>query len=157
MDFQAIDASHWSGEELNENILQEAKRPFNLGQGSLLRVSLFSRHTTEHILLLTAHQIASDWESSLILADEFFSLYSNIPLPPLAQSYQNWVQQELDRLNSPEGKTLETYWKNRLAGELPVLELPAYSSRPVLRTYNGSSHRFAVSLATANRSASGYC
>ncbi len=45
-------------------------------------------------------------------------------------------------MNSLEGEKLKNYWQNQLAGELPVLDLPASFPRPPLRTYNGSSCTF---------------
>ncbi|MBE9128404.1 MULTISPECIES: non-ribosomal peptide synthetase [unclassified Coleofasciculus] len=146
VNLEEIDASLWSREDLNDQLLQAAKRPFNLEQDSVLRVSFFTRSATDHILLITIHKIACDWESLFILIDEFLTLYDQpeTELPLLKQSYKNAVQREINRLNSSQGKKLKTYWQNQLAGELPVLELPTTNSRPPLRTYTGSSYRFEI-------------
>ena len=150
VDLEEIDASIWSGDELKDHLLKSAQRPFNLEQGSVVRLSLFSRSATDHVLLLTIHQIASDRWSLLILVDELFVLYSslkdstNADLPPLTLSYKDYVQREFNILNSSEAERLREYWHKQLAGELPVLDLLTNSSRPPLRTYNGSSHAFKI-------------
>jgi amino acid adenylation domain-containing protein len=148
VNLEEIDASTWSWNELKDHLLKSTQRPFNLEQGSVVRLSLFSRSATEHVLLLTVHQIASDWWSLLVLVDELFVLYAshkngtNADLPPLTLSYKDYVQKEINILNSSEGEQLGEYWQKQLAGELPVLDLPTNASRPPVRTYNGSSYTF---------------
>jgi amino acid adenylation domain-containing protein len=69
---------------------------------------------------------------------------NNTDFPLLSESYKNYVQREVNLLNSTEGEKLKNYWQNQLAGELPVLDLPASSPRPPLRTYNGASYPFKI-------------
>ncbi len=150
VDLEEIDASNWSWDELNDNLLKSAQRPFNLEQSPVMRLSLFSRSSKEHILLLAVHHIASDWWSLLVLVDELFLLYQSqltgidTYLPPVNRSYKDYVVRELNILNSSEGDRLWKYWQKQLAGELPVLELPTYCPRPPIRTYNGSSYTFKI-------------
>ena len=66
-------------------------------------------------------------------------------LPELPIQYVDfavWQRQWL------QGEVLEAqvdYWKERLAGSLPVLELPTDRPRPAIRTYNGANVRFSFS------------
>jgi hypothetical protein len=46
---EEIDASTWNWDELKQQVTQEARRPFNLEQGSVMRVSLFTRSPKDHI------------------------------------------------------------------------------------------------------------
>ena len=51
--FEETDASACSQTALKNRLVEEARRPFNLERGPLLRVNLFTQSATEHILLLT--------------------------------------------------------------------------------------------------------
>ncbi|NER94970.1 MAG: amino acid adenylation domain-containing protein [Symploca sp. SIO1B1] len=145
LDWEEIDASSWSSEELKEQLSIRLKLPFNLEKSGVFRACLFRISATENILLLTLHQIAGDRESLLILVDEFVTLYesknNNIEsdLIPLKTAYKNYIDQELEFLNSSAGKQASDYWQKKLGGELPILELPTSSARPSIRTYNGKT------------------
>ncbi|MEO1374539.1 MAG: amino acid adenylation domain-containing protein, partial [Cyanobacteria bacterium J06635_10] len=150
IDFEKIDASSWSNEELNQQLLYWTKRPFNLESGSVFRACIFRSSATENILLLTVHQIAGDWHSLLILVDEFVNIYesiingNNTNFIQVNQSYEDHIQKELDFLNSSEGNLIGNYWQHKLGDELPVLELPTNYPRPTIRTYNGASISFTI-------------
>jgi hypothetical protein len=64
------DASGWSDEELLRRLDQEANRPFDLEAGPLLRIGLYRRAATDHVLLLTLHHVVSDFWSVAVLARE---------------------------------------------------------------------------------------
>ena len=149
--FEEIDASSWSNERLERQLLQWEKHPFNLESGGVFRTCLFSRSATEHIFLLTIHQIVGDWESLLILLDDFVSIYEstingvNHPnLPLLNRSYTDYINREFDWINSSHGKQVSHYWLQLLSDQLPRLELPINSLRPSIRTYTGSVIEFAI-------------
>ena len=144
--FQETDAFSWSQNELNNRLLEEAHRPFDLEQGPVLRVNLFTSET-EHILMLTVHHIAVDFCSLTVLLDELRVLYTHDAraLPPLNLQYADYVRWQAEMLASAEGERLWTYWQRQLAGELPVLNLPIDLPRPPLQTYNGASHVFKLS------------
>jgi NRPS condensation-like uncharacterized protein len=73
--FETTDASPWSWEVLQDRLTEEARRPFDLEHGPLMRVSLFTRSTADYILLLTVHHIAIDFWSLGVLLDELRRLY----------------------------------------------------------------------------------
>ena len=146
IDFENIDASRANDEELNRQILQKAKQTFNLESAGAFRACLFSRSVTEHILLFAAHQIAADSESLLILLKDFVAIYDSIlngnsPNLPLTNTsnYTDYIQKELNFINSESGKQALNYWQQKLSDRLPVLELPTNSARATIRTYNGAS------------------
>ncbi|MGD1704143.1 non-ribosomal peptide synthetase [Dapis sp. BLCC M229] len=145
IEWEEIDASSWNNAELNEQLSERQKLPFNLETGGVFRACLFSILATENILLLTLHQIAGDRDSLLILVDEFVAIYesqiNNISsnLLPLNTTYTDYVDRELEFLNSLSGKQIGDYWQEKLGDELPILELPTSFSRPSMRTYNGNA------------------
>ena len=48
-------------------------------------------------------------------------------------------------LSGARGAQLWNYWKEQLAGELPVLDLPANRTRPLTQSYQGRSFSFKLS------------
>ncbi|NET62219.1 MAG: non-ribosomal peptide synthetase, partial [Symploca sp. SIO2E6] len=145
--WEAIDGTSWDDADLNEQLWERQNPPFNLEYSGVFRACLFKISATENILLLTLHQIAGDRESLLILIDEFVTIYNDISsnLPPLNTGYTDYVNQELEFINSQEGKQIGDYWQEKLGGELPILELPTSLSRPSMRTYNGAAVKSTIS------------
>ncbi len=150
INLKKIEVKSSNNEELNLQLLQQAKHPFNLEKGSVLRACLFNLGVTENILLLTVNQIAADRESLLILLSEFVDVYDSIingdipKLMPLNTSYTDYLKKELDWLDSSACTQIARYWQHKLADELPVLELPTSSPRPTIRTYNGAAIKFTI-------------
>jgi len=55
---------------------QEARRPFDLAQDRLLRLSLVRLAADRHILLINIHHIVSDgWSNGNVLLREVLALY----------------------------------------------------------------------------------
>ena len=146
--FEEINATTWNWDELNKHVAQEARRPFDLEQGPLLRVSLFTRSARDNILMLAIHHIASDFWSLLVLMDELRILYPaqkagiHVSLPPLKVSYVDYVRWQTDMLAGAVGERLWSYWCDQLGGELPLLNLPTDRPRPPIQTYQGASYAF---------------
>jgi amino acid adenylation domain-containing protein len=127
---------------------EEARKPFNLSEGPLLRVILMKLTEEEHVVLLTAHHIVSDGWSVGVLIREVAALYqaftSGAPasLPELPIQYADFAVWQRQWLT---GKRLDeqlAYWKQHLAGAAPTLELPADRPRPAAQTYRGATRFF---------------
>ncbi|WP_144052388.1 non-ribosomal peptide synthetase [Anabaena sp. PCC 7108] len=156
LSFKQIDATNWSENQLHNELITEAYRPFDLAQESLLRVLLFTSETNAPILLLSVHHIAADLWSLLVLVDELGLLYSSAntgtmaKLPPVAFSYTNYINwQRVHQLPALE-QTSQSYWKEQLA-DLPLLNLPTLRSRPAVQTYQGAAHGFDLDLELTNQ------
>ncbi len=129
---------------------EEARRPFDLSQGPLLRVALLKMAEEEQVALLTMHHIVSDGWSVGVLIREVAALYeagasgARSPLPELSIQYVDfaiWQRQWL------KGKILDeqlAYWKKHLAGCPPTLELPTDRPRPAIQTYRGATSFFVL-------------
>jgi hypothetical protein len=95
--FEQVDAATWDDRELNIHLEAAFRRSFDLAQGPLLRMSLFSRSTTDHTLLFAAHHLVFDGWSAGICIREGLALYeamiSGIPpsLPALSRPYTAFV------------------------------------------------------------------
>ncbi|HVS00763.1 MAG TPA: amino acid adenylation domain-containing protein, partial [Thermoanaerobaculia bacterium] len=130
----------------------EVLRPFDLKTGPLLRALLFALGGDEHVLLFTVHHIASDGWSTGVLVRELGPLYEACragrpaALPALPIQYADfavWQRQWL------QGEVLEgqlAYWRERLAGVPPVLDLPADRPRPAARRERGRLEPFALPM-----------
>ncbi len=122
---EIIDASAWGEQDLHEQVQAAYRLPFDLANGPLLRVSLFTAGPEDHVLLIVAHHIAMDGWSVGILLNELEALYSNqgsFPLPE--KDYTDFIRWQHSLIDSPEGKQMEAYWLKTLAGELPNMAFP---------------------------------
>lgn len=148
LSFQHEDASFRSDMQPDEQLTAHAQRPFDLECGPLLRIVVFTISPMEHVVLLTAHHIISDFWSLAILLNELREIYPAVrrglrpQLQALALNYVDFVRRQSKMLAGPEGEKCWLYWKNQLAGELPVIDLPTDRPRPPAQTYQGASHPF---------------
>jgi amino acid adenylation domain-containing protein len=145
-----IDAANWSEDYLKSQIFAETDRPFNLERDAVLRINLFTRSATEHILLLTMHHIAGDLGTFELLLSEFQAAYpaemGKARLGQIAAAddrldtqYLDFVRWQLDLIASEQGEKLWQYWQKQLAGELPILNLLTDKPRPPVQTYRGTT------------------
>ena len=129
-------------EALRSRLLEEAHRGFDLEKGPLFRVHLFSRGPKEHTLLLAAHHIVVDLWSLAVITDEVGRLYGAPDgagiLPPLEAQYVDYIRWHRELLGGVEGEKLWLYWQERLAGDIPLLDLPTDFPRPRVQTFNGA-------------------
>jgi amino acid adenylation domain-containing protein/thioester reductase-like protein len=124
---------------------EEARRPFDLVEGPLLRVSLLLLAPEDQVLLLTMHHIISDTWSLGIFVSELVELYQAFVrgesplLPELPIQYADFACCQHQWL---QGTTLEAqlaYWKQQLDESSRVLELPIDRPRPAVQTYRGAT------------------
>lgn len=142
---EQIDAAGWNDDELQENLLASVQQPFNLEAGLVARITLFSCSPTDHILLLSVHHIACDWRSLLLCVDELLGSHlTQSRRGAKVRGYEDYVLREVGLLAGSRLRELEDYWKSKLSGVLPVLDLPMSQSRPTMRSYQGVSERFKI-------------
>jgi amino acid adenylation domain-containing protein len=144
------EAGDWTDSQLQETVRASAQQPFDLGTGPILRVELYSRSSEQHLLLLNAHHIAMDFQSLAVMIEELGHLYAVesgqplAPLPAVKTQYADFARWQADLMAGPEGDKHWQFWRKRLAGELPLLNLPTDRPRPAMRTYNGASLAFDI-------------
>ena len=126
----------------------EARRPFNLERGPLMRVEIARLSETDHVLFLTFHHIVFDgWSEGIFFRElqmlyQAFSRNERSPLPPLPLRYVDYAvwQRESLRGDLLEGQL--SYWRERLGGALPVLDLPLDRTRPPRQSFRGTTRLF---------------
>ena len=132
--------------------LEEAfHEPFDLERGPVFRATLFRLPDGDAALQLVVHHLFFDFWSLLILVDELRRAYAG-PLPAApAATYPDFVARQRALLDGTEDERLWAYWKERLAGELPPLDLPTDRPRPPVQTYKGDSYNFDLDPGLAGR------
>jgi hypothetical protein len=122
----------------------EARRPFDLERGPLLRVALLKFADDDHVLLRTVHHIVSDKISEDIFVRELATLYEAFsagrpsPLPPLPIQYADYAQWQREWLGGDVLRGQIDYWETALAGAPPALDLPTDMPRPPVQTFRGA-------------------
>jgi amino acid adenylation domain-containing protein/non-ribosomal peptide synthase protein (TIGR01720 family) len=150
-----IDLQQLSAAEQNANLWRlattEARRPFDLACGPLMRTTMLRVNWEDHVLLLTLHHCVADGWSVGLLFRELAELYAAYiegkpsSLPALSIQYADFAVWQRQRL---QGEVLEqqlAYWKQHLAGIPPVLDLPPARPRPAVRTSRGAKQPVEIS------------
>ncbi|HET8672338.1 MAG TPA: condensation domain-containing protein, partial [Thermoleophilaceae bacterium] len=137
--------------------VETTARPFDLAGELLLRTQLVRLDPTDHLLALVSHHIVSDEGSRAILFDDLATLYASFrdghpsPLAPPSLRYSDYAAwQRAEGAPSADGLA---WWRQRLSGAPPALELPADLPRPPVQTHAGArySSRFEPDFASELR------
>ncbi len=155
LDFRPLPEAE-RGAAVQQAAVAEARRPFDLARGPLVRAALLQRDDEEFLLLVTMHHIVSDGWSVGVMTREFAALYAAFAagkppaLPPLPVQYadyatwqRGWLEQPDTSGTSPLQRQL-SYWKDQLAGAPAALELPTDRPRPPVQTFVGAKHWFEI-------------
>jgi amino acid adenylation domain-containing protein len=130
---------------------EDAGRPFDLSRGPLLRATLVRGGADEHVLLVNLHHVVGDGWSMGVLTREVSALYGAYsagqpsPLAELPVQYADYAAWQRAWL---VGETLErqiAYWRERLRGAPPLLDLPTDHVRPAVASDRGSARGFVLS------------
>jgi amino acid adenylation domain-containing protein len=143
----------------------EARRPFDLAAGPLLRTALVRLEADRHLALVTVHHAVADGWSAGLLVQEVAARYAQAvggppgdrPAPPALPALPALPVQPADvavwqRGLADEAAGALAWWRERLAGlaEAP-LELPADRPRPALPSFLGGHRPVRVDAALAGR------
>ncbi len=159
-----LDLSDSSGErEALELALQDAtgdaRVPFDLKRGPLLRARLYRLAECQHLLYLNVHHITFDGWSQDILIREILALYRGFarrgtnaglsaaagapPLGELPIQYLDFALWQREHLSGERLKGQVEYW--RQIASTPVLDLPTDRPHPAVRTHEGTTAPVALS------------
>jgi surfactin family lipopeptide synthetase A len=125
----------------------DARQPFDLEIGPLFRAKLVRLTDDEQRLYVTLHHLIFDGFSGYrVFLPELVALYNAFsknepsPLPDLPfqlADYALWQRGQM------EGSTYDSdlhYWRRRLAGPLPSLNLPVAHAAPPVQSFAGAMH-----------------
>ncbi|MED5018398.1 amino acid adenylation domain-containing protein [Paenibacillus chibensis] len=164
---------HWENEEIVQRIhehplfkLNEAEsteaglrdlicsliQPFDLSQAPLVRAWLIACGSAgSSVLLVDFHHIAVDGVSANVFFNELSGLYRGEELPEPAIGFADFAVWQADTAPSRSGKELQAYWEKTLAGELPILQLPADFDRPAKQSFQGETLSLRLDAEEAGR------
>lgn len=130
------DVAGASEEQIENLVLEEAMRPFDLEAGPLVRLSVFKVADDDWVILAQAHHIVVDFWSLVIILSELRVLYPQLlagqpaTLPPPQNNYQRFVNQQNELLASKDAQRHLDYWESALKDVAPIVELPLDRQRP---------------------------
>ncbi|MEA2692171.1 MAG: hypothetical protein QOJ16_1558, partial [Acidobacteriota bacterium] len=133
--------------ELARLAAAEARRPFNLTAGPLLRVTLVRIGDEDNVVLFTLHHIVGDGWSMGIFVRELAAFYGALAagesptLPALPIQYADFALWQREWLPGVLPEEV-AWWRERLAGAPAVLELPTDRPRPAVQRYRGGQLPF---------------
>ena len=128
---------------------EEARQPFDLRTGPVIRAKLLRLGDSQYTLLLTIHHISADGWSMGILIRELGALYQArafrrpSPLEPLPIQYSDFAEWQRDWLAGENLQMQLAYWRRQL-DELPVLRMPTDKPRPPISSFRGRNHAVRV-------------
>ncbi|MGQ0809754.1 MAG: amino acid adenylation domain-containing protein [Nitrospiraceae bacterium] len=125
-------------------VTDEARCPFNLSTGPLIRVVLVQMSDEEHLVTVTTHHIISDQWSYGVIARELVHSYNafcegkpSAVEPVLQIQYADFACWQRAYLQGPVLDDHLAYWRNRLA-EMQILALPTDRPRPATQSFRGT-------------------
>ncbi|MFE6751077.1 amino acid adenylation domain-containing protein [Kitasatospora purpeofusca] len=127
----------------------EARAPFDLSAGPLLRARLIAPGTPSAALVLTVHHIVCDgWSLELLfaeLAEAYTARTENRPVTAPAPEVQflDFAAWQSEQLTGDRRERLADYWRGELEGAPTLLDLPTDRTRPAQRRPDGAELAFA--------------
>ncbi|RYF02097.1 MAG: amino acid adenylation domain-containing protein [Comamonadaceae bacterium] len=148
---EVIDLSGQADPEahVQQHIEEEARVPFDLATGPVIRGRMLTLADDDHVLLATMHHIVSDGWSMGVLIREFGALYQAFsrgrpdPLEPLAIQYADYAVWQRGWMTPDVIERQLAYWRENLQGAPEMLTLPTDRPRPPVQRHNGAAIRFA--------------
>ena len=143
-----IDISHLPPErrepEARRLAIEDARRPFDIHRGPVLRATLVRLDEQDHVLILIIHHIATDGWSIWPFIHELGTLYEAClahqpsPLPELPIQYADFAVWQREWIESDQIAAQLAYWKQNLADAPERIDLPTDRPRLAAETYRGA-------------------
>jgi len=133
--------------QVEQLLIEAASEPFDLANGSVLRVKLWQVKTDEYVLLLAIHHIAADGWSVGVLIDELSAYYRSFctgtkaDLPDLSIQYADFAVWQRQWLTNEVLDRQLSYWKQQLTGVPLLHQLPTDRPRPAIQSFRGGTER----------------
>ncbi|RAS35359.1 non-ribosomal peptide synthase protein (TIGR01720 family)/amino acid adenylation domain-containing protein [Paraburkholderia bryophila] len=131
--------------ELDGQLRDFARQPFDLLGGPALRAALFTLDATTHVLALSMHHIIADGWSIKVLIDDFSALYTAALEAPqqattlreLPIRYADFALWQRTRIDEAVLDTQLDFWRTTLGASHPALDLPVDRERREARSGAG--------------------
>jgi amino acid adenylation domain-containing protein len=122
----------------------DARRPFDLATGPLLRIRILRLADAEHLVTCTMHHLVGDAWSFGVLMSEVSRLYESFvcgrpsPLPEPSIQYADYAVWQRQWLRGDVLAQRLGYWQRHLAGAPERLTLPQNRTRGVVQSFRGN-------------------
>jgi amino acid adenylation domain-containing protein len=130
---------------LFDRLAEETSRPFELREPPLFRARLFRLDPHEHVLFFMPHHAVFDGWSFDVFYSEMSELYEahrtgrEPHLEPLPVDYGDFAAWHRAWMDGPELARQLAFWKHKLTGAPPSLDLPLDKPRPPIQTGDGAT------------------
>ncbi|MEV8348456.1 amino acid adenylation domain-containing protein [Streptomyces niveus] len=125
---ESVDARGHGDQWVQDRADELATRPFDLERDELVRALVLHRDE-DTVLVLSLHHVVCDLTSLTVVLDQLKEAYDDRADWPEAEPGPPSPAALEQAALASRGDELLTFWKERLAGELPVLELPGSTRR----------------------------
>ncbi|WP_265736797.1 non-ribosomal peptide synthetase [Actinacidiphila yeochonensis] len=128
----------------------EAARPFDPTGGPLFRALLIRTAPDHALLVVVNHHMVGDAWSRAVLVDDLCTGYrahldgTAAAHPPLPLQYGDWAAWQRRHLTDDNLAEQLAYWRERMAGAPPLLDLATDRPRPAVPTHRGGRVRFTL-------------
>lgn len=129
--------------KLNERLVYEARRKFDLAHGPCLRIFVFRLREDEHCFQIVMHHISCDgWSLSVFFRElaalyEAFSRGEASPLQGLQIQYSDYAAWQQQWLKTNAVRVNLNYWMEHLRGAPAGRQLPHDFPRPSVQSFSG--------------------
>jgi amino acid adenylation domain-containing protein len=136
-------------------LLAEGMRPFDLERGPIVRAGLLRLADDDSVLMVNTHHIVSDeWSVGLMVREvsalhEAFARGEPSPLPEPEVQFADYALWQREMLAGGALDAQLAFWRDRLEGAPPVLDLPTDRPRGAAPGTEGHVVNFGLPLETA--------
>ncbi len=137
--------------------ISKKRQPIDLAAGPVFQAFLLVFSPENHYLVIHVHHIVVDaWSETLILKElaacyDLFSRDESPQLPELKMRFGEYVRWQREWMQGERLEQYLAYWKNKLEGAAPSLDLPTDFLRPRIQTFNGMCHSQVLPPLVASR------
>ncbi|WP_103071078.1 non-ribosomal peptide synthetase [Aquimarina sediminis] len=140
--------------DVEVHVKEQQNVGYDLSKAPLFKASLLKIEDNKFVFFLSMHHIISDGWSLEILTSEIIDCYmqfesgSNDVLPNLPIQFKDYVSWLEEKNNEDSQKKAKQYWLDKFQGEIPILDLPRFKNRPLIKTYSGKelNYRFSEEI-----------
>ncbi len=154
LDMPIVDMTDMAGahreEAVKSFIRAQGQKKFDLVEGPMIRSHLLKLSSREHILVLCEHHLVHDGWTQNVLLKEFVTIYKAFcegkpsPFPELPIQYADYAVWQRNYFQGDVMERQLEYWKEKLEGLPPLLEIPADRPRPPVMSGNGRENLYRV-------------
>src|SRR5688572_3032 len=125
---------------------KEVSKPFDLGKGPIARYVLIRCKPDEHLFVVVMHHIVTDGWSVALFFQELAALYDGArramapELPAVPIQYSDFAEWQRETLQGDALASELRYWKGKLAGAPPAIDLPTDRDERVGEGAHGAVH-----------------